>query len=280
MRRIFISHALSDRDGRELSGYIQNVLAPLKFEILGYRSDISHNSEIERSVTAIINKCDVFLCYSDTNNPNVMFELGYALGANKKVVLIGDAKSIPLDLRNTLYIRRGASPFEIVEHLERYTEPESPPPYEVGEHRDYSSTDKIGYIANRPEVLSLLEPNVFQELVADWFSSKGFCVEPNQKVRDSGYDFTISPFKGQCALVEVKKYKQSSQVPVSTIRQLVGSMAIENVKYGVIVSSAPFTQAAVYFASKIGQKLLLLTLEDLDKMKQSDCHAIELAIEG
>ncbi|MGF4253111.1 restriction endonuclease, partial [Klebsiella pneumoniae] len=174
---------------------------------------------------------------------------------------------------------RGSSPFEIVEHLERHAELYSPAPFEL---RDigHNPVETVKALAARPDWLGSIESKEFEEVVASWFSAKGYRVEPNWNGRDAGYDFTIYPFKGERALVEVKKYKQTSQVPVSTIRQMVGSMSIEGARYGLIVSSSPFTQAAIYFASEIGQSLLLLTLDDLDKMESLDCREIESAVKG
>ncbi|MCW1981212.1 restriction system protein [Xanthomonas arboricola] len=276
MKKIFISSDHARGEGSELASYIQSALAPLGFEVLGRQNNLPWNNEAESSVTTLINKCDVFLCYSDADSSNIMFELGYALGANKKIILVGDAKTIPFDLRNTLYIRRGASPFEIIDHLERHAELYAPPEFEIGA----MGSDPVGAISSlvsRPDWLSSVEPREFEALIANWFFAKGFHVKQNVGEADSGYDFTINPFMGGSALVEVKKYKQTSHVPVSTIRQMVGSMAIVNAGYGVIVSSAPFTQAAIYFASEIGKNISLLTLEDLNNMRQLDRHGVEQA---
>lgn len=104
---------------------------------------------------------------------------------------------------------------------------------------------------------------------------KGYSVESTRCSRDAGYDFRISPFKGDSAIVEVKKYKKSSQVPASVIRQIVGAMVLERVPIGIVVSSAPFTQAATFFASEIEQTIFLWTIEDLKKMNEISRILIE-----
>ena len=102
----------------------------------------------------------------------------------------------------------------------------------------------------------------------DWFSFYGCTVSTEKRRSDSGYDFRVDGFKGKTAAVEVRKYKSSTQVSISVVRQMAGSVLIEKIPIGIIVSSAPFTRSAINFAKEIEPEIHLWTLEDMAEGNQ------------
>ena len=64
-----------------------------------------HRQGITERITQQIDDADVLIADLSTNNPNVLFEVGYAYAKNKLCILLTkDAKAIPFDLKNRRHI--------------------------------------------------------------------------------------------------------------------------------------------------------------------------------
>jgi len=274
MRKVFVSYSHKDREAREFAHFLYNRLPDLGAEPLYLIDEFEVGTNWQIGITEQINKCSIFICFIDRDNPNIMFELGYALAKNKKIIIVGDFKDLPADLRSMTYVPKESHPYELLMHVEKYLSSESGriSPYDV-DLTDPRRT--IELLLERPELLDSLDPREFEQLVSRWFSMRGYVVEKTVTSRDYGYDFLVRPFREERAVVEVKKYKSTSQVPLAVIRQLVGSMAMERIPYGIVVSTAPFTKSVSFFLQDLKPTIYLWTLEDLVRMGELSNERLE-----
>lgn len=277
MKRVFISYPFQDRQAQAFAHFLREHLPSIGAEPIDILMDdsIPSSEDWRSSLTEAINRCAIFICFASEANPNVMFELGYALGKNKQIILVGDSRSIPSDLQQMIYVSKDAHPYDILVQIQKYLST-----YE--ERRPYLGLDprspkpSLEALIARPDLLDSLEGREFEELVRKWFLTKGFRIRDQEFSRDYGFDFLVNPFRGENAAVEVKKYRTTSRVPVAIVRQLLGAMVAERIPVGIVISSAPYTESAIFFAKEIKPTVLLWTLDDLVKMNDMTNNRVEL----
>lgn len=274
MKKVFLSYSYNDQEAQIFARFLNDHLPSIGAEPLEFCNEICMGNDLHHAITEQINKCSLFICFLKPGNSNVMFELGYALGKNKKIMVVADLHDLPSDVQSMIYFSRDSSHYDLLAHIEKilasYSERE---PYWGLDPED--PRESIETLIERPELLDNIEGREFEELVGQWFRKKGYNVEYDFHHRDRGYDFIVQPFQNSKAIIEVKKYKTTSQVPVSVVRQLVGTMSLEQVPVGIVISSAPFTKSAKYFVEDIKPTVLLWTLEDLMKMDELPNKTLE-----
>lgn len=262
MNQIFISYSLEDiivhREVVELISGIRklNIGYHEYYQEHGFSN--SYNT-LKDNVVQAINQCKVFVCYVNYRNPNVMFELGYAVGKNKKIILVGDNLDLPFDLRNMALYNLQNSVFDILIEIEKYIT------RSVDEYTLYNMNpnELLKELNERPELLDSISPQDFEKKVFELFIEKGYHVEFPHGLQDGGYDLLIHNYKDRDAVVEVKKYKITSQVSISVARQLIGTMSLMNVQKGIIVSTAPFSESLKHFVREIEYDIELISLKEL-----------------
>jgi len=275
MRRVFISYPFHDREARMFARFLHEHLPSLGVEPVAVDDALEAGDNWQMGITDQINKCSVFISFVDRENPNVMFELGYALAKNKKIIIVGDFERMPSDLRSMTYVPRDSHPYDVLMHVEKYLS------RDVGGLPPFASVDienpqaAVIQLLERPDLLDTIGPREFEDLIARWFVSKGMHIEQSMAARDYGYDLLVEPFRNNRAVVEVKRYKSTSQVPLTVVRQLLGSMVPDHIPYGIVVSSAPFTKSAMFFAQDIEPTILLWTLEDLAEMDKMPNKSVD-----
>jgi len=239
-----------------------------KLSLLGIESitpdRMAYGSNIYNAVTNAIKKCDVFVCFVDTNSTNVIFELGCAYGMNKKLLLVGDNPDLPFDLKGISYIPYGVqSSYELVSYLEKLNITKTDKSSSF-----YGSADSfdIQHHIDNPELIEQLSYAEFEEIIINWLKNMGYEVETSKTSRDFGYDLKLHLGNGTYAIVEIKKRSKMSKVPLAVVQQLAGQLLIEDANIGVVISNVGFTNAAHSYVSQVPQRLLLLTLDDLIKM--------------
>lgn len=276
MKQVFISYAYRDEQSRASVAFLREHLPAFGAEPVDIFMNemLAIGDDWRSSLTEAINRCSIFICFASEMNPNVMFELGYALGKNKQIILIGDSKSIPADLQHMAYISKDSHPYDVLAQVQKClsTHDERIPFLGLDPH---SPRHNICTLVDRPDLLDSLEGRELEELIKHWFLMKNYTVDAFDETRDCGFDFMVSPFRGERAAVEVKKYRTTSRVPVSVIRQLLGAMVVGHIPIGIIVSSAPFTESAFFFAKEINPTVLLWTLEDLVRMNEMPRNRLE-----
>ncbi|QDT42615.1 Restriction endonuclease [Gimesia alba] len=263
MKSVFVSYNYRDSEALMFADRLNHHLVLSDIEPIDLYTSIYPPAYAHESIVDAINRCSIFICFLDTNNPNVMFELGYAFAKNKQIIIVSDDfKLIPFDVQNSVFIQRNTPLSKLIQQIENRVQDLQEPTW-YDELHVGSPVDQLKILATRPDVLDGITPREFEKIIAEWFRYQGCDVTEQPQGPDSGFDCQVQNFRGRTAAVEVKKYKSSSQVSISVVRQLVGAMLLEDLSLGIIVSSAPFTRSALSFVENIGPEILLWTLDDM-----------------
>ncbi|KMZ55703.1 restriction endonuclease [Dorea sp. D27] len=259
MSSVFISYSYADILARNIvEGLKKSTIENLA--ILTTYQGIGGNNP-ETQLFDAIRKCDYFVCIFDNYSPNVMLELGYALGRNKNIILVGDYNEIPFDLRNFDYIKRNENISDVLMELNKRIYSSEILPKEVICYKDYK--ENILHALNEQEFLDGLSYRDFEELIYEYLKAQNLPVNYQPLTRDRGYHFLLPTMN---CIIEIKKYSKNNKISLSVIRALLGTMVENNMSKGIIISSSGFTQSAINFVQNLKQKIVLLSLDDLLKI--------------
>lgn len=107
--KVFISHSHTDLDREWLQAFAR-ALRDQEVDVWLDAWNIKPGDRIEDAVESALRESDAIVAVTSGTafeSPNVYFELGVALGANKRLILVVDpssAASIPFDLRRRRWI--------------------------------------------------------------------------------------------------------------------------------------------------------------------------------
>lgn len=260
MKNVFLSCSYDNIKESEIIEYLEPNFNKLDLSLVVPNFEISNGANISSSITELINKCSYFICFYSNKNPNITFELGYALGKNKKVIIVADYGELPFDMKDLAYINKNMPPFDIASNIISFIETENVRNDDFLKYRDSDDPNvKLLMLSDSKDLLDSIDGSEFEALVFDWFQSRGFKTTKSEEYSRYGYDFEIDDENGETILIEVKKYSQNSRVSVGTINQLLGSMSVRGASKGIIVSSSEFTKSAEVYALCSDKKILLLT---------------------
>lgn len=259
MRSVFISYSYADILAR-------NIVEGLKKSTIDNLTILTTDQGIggynpETQLFDSIKKCDYFICIFDNYNPNVMLELGYALGRNKDIILVGDYNEIPFDLRNFDFIKRNENISDVLMELNKRMYSSEILPKEVICYKEYR--ENILRALNEQEFLDSLSYKDFEELIYEYLKAQNLPVDYQPVSRDRGYDFLLPTMN---CLIEIKKFSKNNKISLSVIRALLGTMVENNMSKGIIISSSGFTQSAINFVQNLEREIVLLSLRDLLKI--------------
>jgi hypothetical protein len=261
MTKIFISHSHSDAP--KIS-----VLAELLVSqgIVVMRPDeLVQEAEWHAEILSSIRRCSIFVAFiSDEPMPNVMLELGYALGAGIPVILVRRPESrIPFDVAALPVIEFDehdpGSLFAIVEAIRSKARADM-----TKEEHFQVDMDRIDYVLRDSESLEQLSPRDFESTVLALLQKLGFDAEQMPPTHDGGYDILIKdPRTSALTVVEVKKYQRNGMVGVAQVCQLLGAMTVSNASSAILITNSQFSASARDMAKRAPRPLLLMTLGDL-----------------
>jgi restriction system protein len=116
----------------------------------------------------------------------------------------------------------------------------------------------------------------FESLVAAYFEQQGYRVTMTSSGADGGVD-AIARRDGETFLIQCKHWR-ATQVGVSVVRELFGVMSAQGATGALVVSSGPFTTAAVEFAE--GRNIELVDANQLIRSTKSTAPAATSARPG
>lgn len=150
----------------------------------------------------------------------------------------------------------------------------------LGKLREFDSTlpegcthELVSQIRQNPKRWHLLEPKALERLVADIFRANYDYAEVTHvgKPDDGGIDVIYIDSSNSQWLIQVKRRENAlSTESVSTIRNLLGTMLLENSTHGIVVSTADHFSYCAYDAvsraAELGMTLKLIDRHALDHM--------------
>lgn len=133
--------------------------------------------------------------------------------------------------------------------------------------------DLCRYIKAHPERIFSLNPKSLERLVGEAFRNTGQYTDVIHvgQPADGGVDVVLVNADGQRILVQVKRRAEGKTEPVSTVRNLLGALVVENSLQGIIVSTADhFSYQAAKVSKKLRSNNLSYTIElkDLAKLRE------------
>jgi hypothetical protein len=221
-------------------------------------------ADLTEEILSAIKRCDVFVALIYKAHPNVMYELGYALGAGKSVLLIkGSGGEIPFDVATlpALSIDRfdSRSISEAVQWIKQATVRSRPavPGFQ-------NAQAMLRRMCEDESFLDGVEPRAFERCIANVLQEKGFDAVLTAGPNDRGIDVEIRDFlPNQTAVVQVKKLNRNSRLSVSEVQRVVDSAVSVRAGRAIIVTSGGFTASAKYFAEESPIRVVLLTIDEL-----------------
>ncbi len=113
-----------------------------------------------------------------------------------------------------------------------------------------------------------LSPRQFEELVAELMTKQGYNVDLTKATRDGGKDLIIanhSDIGNFIYYVECKKFAPNRPVGVNLVRELAGTISVDRVTAGLMITSSYFSPDAIQLSEKIKHQMGLV---DFVKLKE------------
>jgi hypothetical protein len=260
MRPVFISYSRSDvRRADQLAAVLEKEGMPVsKEDALFLRGDW------QAEILSAIKRCSAFVAFIDEQTPNVMLELGCALGAAKPVLLIaGHNARIPFDVASlpVLQFDEGdtGALFAIAEHLRSISKSDAQPDHQFPNLREH-----LVKMATDSDYLEHVTAMQFESYILRFLQQLGFETVQTSRTQDVGYDMLIRyPSASFEAAVEVRKYTRNGVVGVSVVRQLLGALMVSEIPCAILISTNPFSESAQSMAQKAPARIVLMTLDEL-----------------
>src|SRR5687767_806543 len=102
MKSVFISYS---QNNKEVS-FVKDLKEELKTYGFDVKTIAENSYDISKNVLTHIKKCDLFIPVLSSQNENVFFELGFALGSRKQILIVCSPNiDLPSDLTNVVSVR-------------------------------------------------------------------------------------------------------------------------------------------------------------------------------
>lgn len=276
MKRIFISHSLLDEDEHALVEFLKLKLTDEGFEVLSFDAE-SIGQPLFETAQDFIRRASVVICVMPIEGGrfqfqrdgfatnSMFFELGYAMGIGRQVILLKRPDiAVPNDMRLLPIIQIDPYDFSFVYELIRQIRAKD---FDV-DRIDYLVRDKpesiIELFKNDKNAFERIDSRTFDAIIQQLFRRSGLDIRPAAEDSTAKYDFEITSSIGR-TLVEVKKYTSNSRVSVGQVQQLMGAVFAERADRGLFISTSEFTNSAIDFANRCEPKIELWTMENLAK---------------
>ncbi|MGL1892178.1 MAG: restriction endonuclease [Spirochaetaceae bacterium] len=246
----------------------------LKSELDNFNYDINYNNQIDSNISTEnntienINQSDIVIAFLYENDPNVIFEIGYALGKNKVILLVTDyhEKLIPnlrlINLIESEYLNYDVKS-KIINFIENiHIKKNETKSKMLNNYKDYF----LNYY-NNINLIDDLNGREFEGIIYRIFQQKYQNILRSSGIDNYGYDFLLHNYKSYYkTLVEVKKYSINNKVSISQLQKFLGALYSNNADCGLFVSYSGFTRTAIDFAEKVKPSIELIDMEKLVSM--------------
>lgn len=117
-----------------------------------------------------------------------------------------------------------------------------------------------------PRIIHSFSPREFEKMVCELLDRQGYNVKLTKQTRDGGKDIIVvqKSILGEfCIYVECKKYDTSRPISVSLVRELYGTVMVDNATAGMIITTSHFTKDAKEYTEQIKHRMTLKDYNDL-----------------
>lgn len=267
MKKIFLSSSKIWKDRVEIEKFTNSIKQFVNCKISPFDDEFSLGENWENEIYSSIIDCDLFVAVLDKeSSPHFIYEIGYAQGAGKKIVLIiKEGSEVPSMFRNHLFYKWDENNFDylankIIKELIKTDTKEKIKFSEVLKDSIYNTNHIYKYSSKD-----------FENIIIDMFKKRGYECDFNKDKQDVGYDLLIKNFKdNKNALIECKKYDLNKKVSIDTVIQLFSELVLNQLDIGLIITTSTFTNSAIEYAKKIKNKKILLW--DIKKLEEEAAH--------
>lgn len=263
MKRIFLSYNY-DRDALLVERLKIRLLETSQFDIIDPFDAIRHGDSLIAQISSQIQRASLVISFLSTNDPNVWYETGLAIGAGKSTLVVGrESEALPTDLKLLPFVvltgEFEADTALIVERLNKLQFREDKA------IRNYSSVqERLETYWSDRIYFDSVSPMEFEDLLFEWFQLHGF--EPRKSDSREAYGIDMvakSPIDGASIAIEAKKFSRQSRVSVKEVMSLLGAATLMRVEKAALITSSSFTAAALEMANRSRDvKLYLITIDD------------------
>jgi len=261
MKTIFCSCDPFDRKARDIAEGIRLNSHYFGWAFIPYSPQSVPS--ISESIFEHIKQASLVLAIFGERSPNVLLELGYALGLGKQVIIVADLTSgLPFDLAAIQAVDYRMPVEDIWTKVLKFLEksPAEGRASDVPPDLRSMLQLKVAF----PERFDQLTYEAFENALKRAFAEKGYEVEIADLESDYGYDFTIKRAR-ETALVQIKKNSLNGKVSIAAVQQLLGAIHASEVPKALLITTSEFTDAARGYASRHSSELVLWTAQDLVK---------------
>lgn len=264
MKTIFLLHSYADEKARDIAAALRRKCESAEFELTS-TSDMPHGASpnVIASIFENIKRASLLIAIFNEQSPNVLLELGYALGIAKTVILVADLhNNLPFDL-SMIHAVDYRMPTEeiaikLIRAIEKLQLDDRLEPTDLPKELDGMLRLRNEY----PEKFEQIPYFAFEEAVRNAFKAQGYGVQGFNPTQDFGFDFRI--IKGaEMALVLVKKSSSSAKVSIAAVQQLLGAIHAYDAPKALLICTSDFTDSARGFANRYATELRLWTVDDL-----------------
>ncbi len=275
MRYIFVSY--SHGKHKPFIDVLSQYLKPSGFMLIDGQKKRTQSAD---SAFAAIRRANAFVALVSSHPPNVMLELGIAIGLGKPILVVASSsEDSPSNLGGFLTVREGESPRDLALEVVRRIDQLEIPSIDI--HVLSEQTRKrldldiqatleqriwkvLNLLKEDPNMIYSLDPRMLEELVAEIYRYLGFRVELSGESLDRGIDFKIAePDSRRTAVVQVKRRSPHSKVSVKDIRELIGATILCNANKGILVTTSTFTRSAHDLVERSPVEIELMDTENL-----------------
>lgn len=118
----------------------------------------------------------------------------------------------------------------------------------------------------KPQTIHNFSPREFEEFVCELLDKQGYSVKLTKQTRDGGKDIIViqKSILGEfCIYVECKKYDESRPISVGLVRELYGTVMVDNATAGMIITTSYFSKDAKEYTEQIKHRMTLKDYNDL-----------------
>ncbi|NOU64088.1 hypothetical protein GC096_08635 [Paenibacillus sp. LMG 31461] len=226
------------------------------------------NYDVE-TIQRNIKKSNVVLAIINNFSNNVFFEIGYAIGNGKQVIIICPYDvEIPSNLKGLIYFEGGPYNSDVAFKVLNYIYSDIIR-YDKNEFKEADIDTLLNLFENNNIDFEQFDYDHFEKIVMDSFERKGFEVINKQSIRDYGYDFVVYDNSKKKLLVEVKKTSLSTKCSINTVQQLLGAIHAYGAGGGILISTSGFTGSALNFSEKCTPRIEMWTMQDIKEKLSS-----------